>query len=287
MKFTFANIQIISMRLFLVVFLNVLLFLPIDFNDAFGQILLPEQPRQNIPPPSNSNEQLERLKARRKLREDKVNAENPPPPMGAKKRDEELEKQVYIDRQLNFLIQTSLQIPFVNVSGSRSNYTTEPTIHLQIIFPSEKQKGEWGLWWGFRMASFSGTGIHNKLSGRYNFNYIGPSIGFGKLNPIPILTQDQKKENEPHFETRSGWMLLGGISALARYSYFDVPQEQEIKGNDFQTYKGILFDAPGIWAEFTYHQIHYGAVDIGYNIGTQVGKEKLFYWLGVTIGGWG
>ncbi len=249
-----------------------------------GSIQLPEPPR--APAPRNRDrEDIERdIDDRRKLRETRAEQELPPAPSPREIRDKRLRDEAIAERPMLFSITASLALSKVFVKSGRKNYTSDPSVLVHAYANDTRAKPEEArLFYGFRLASMSGTGIYENTPGRYGFLYFGPMIGIGKLSPAPKQIGADTIEQEKMDLTRSGYLFATGIAAQSRFaSTLQGTPEAKDDMND----KSLAFDAPGIWAEAHYLKVYFGAVAANTLLGVHFGKGKTFVYLGMSAGGW-
>lgn len=249
------------------------------------------KPLRVIPPAQDENvmeEDLENMKKRRQKR-------NKPKKSlfewYERKKQESLKKESQKPRPYQFLTQINLVYPMIFVSPPRSSFTTEPSSHFSLffrMFPGEA-KEDLQFWWGFRLAAFSGTGYYKSTAGRYSYLYLGPMFGIGKLNLNSNQSEkdiDNKKKNGDNLKyiKKSGWFLMGGIAGQTRIAKTD--PTDEFTDKDFDSIRWLELDGTGLWAEFTYSDIYFGALGLQYVAGLQLAEGKTFLWLGMGLGGW-
>ncbi|MBI2602868.1 MAG: hypothetical protein HYW48_07425 [Deltaproteobacteria bacterium] len=293
------------------IFLVLFLILALPFSHVFAQtadlaeeggkempderegsgIELPPAPERIIPPTptrKDREQDLERLKKLHEKRwQDEKHSTGPTSPLAQQFTEEATKKRPQL-----FYIQTSLALPYVIASGQREKYTVEPGIHLSFAWKGQKDIYTRHTYYGFRFASFSGSGVYDGTPGRYSFLYFGPSIGFGKVGKhTEVIEQESKKAVTAHeVKERSisywetGWSLLAGIALQSRIGQID--PTSEAPGDDLNTTKTPKLDGIGLWGEASYFFVFLGALGVNLNIGVQEGKGKHFAWLGVGVSGW-
>ncbi|MEZ4744296.1 MAG: hypothetical protein R3B45_17910 [Bdellovibrionota bacterium] len=256
---------------------------------ANGQILLPKTPTP-VAPPGYGSSIDNTLKTKRKYRmqrnQEIRSLEKPTQSEDSK----QLLSETLAERPLRLAIETNLIYPRIKTTKNRDNYTTDITSHLKVFLRNNKdlRSNVSQFWYGARIAMFSGTGEQNNKPGRYGFTYFGPMVGVGKISLGTHSLGNEKmaisSQQRMQLPVRSGWFWMMGVSAQSilssRESTEDEPED------DFNSSKKISFDPPGLWLEYTYFQIHYGALGLHYSVGAQQGKGKLFVYLGLGIAGW-
>ena len=182
----------------------------------------------------------------------------------------------------------SLVVPHVITSGNeRKNYTVEPTAHVHLyVRPSTAKLDEnIQFWTGFRLAPFYGAATYQNISGRYGFSYFGPMLGMGALTSAPRSVSKELSESGegPGAFHRYGFFFMGGIAAQSREAVLDRGVRRPTK--ELNT-KGVSYDAPGLWIEYTVVSMDYNAISYNYTLGAQTGEAKVFVYLGIGTGFW-
>ncbi len=262
-------------------------------------ILLPPPPVR-IPPPESptkkASEQMdEALKEKREVRKQREEALEPPPKDPTTKRNEKLLEETNKPRNLKMFIDCTLVYPRVLTKGNRKNYQVEPTAHTHFYLRMlpDKPINEWQLWYGGRLASFTGSGIYEGVPGRFGFLYAGPLIAIGSVDLFVKSDPNKPKranvavgeeaDDDVTFPSRDGWFFASGIAAQNRIG---VPANPEREVSDDLNTKSVAFDSPGLWFEATYVRIYFGAVSFNISIGAQAGRGKTFLWGGLGAAGW-
>lgn len=259
-------------------------------NEA-SDIALPPDPSRILPPTptrQESDRDIERLKKlHEKRRENEGHPTGPMSPLNVQFKEEATKKRLQV-----LYIQSTLVLPYVKTSGPREKYTAEPNVHLSFAWKGQKDIYTRHRYFGFRFASFSGSGIYDGTPGRYGFLYFGPSIGIGKVGKVTeVVEQESKKavsiqtvkeRSITYWET--GWSLFTGVALQSRIGQIDPTSEEP--GDDLNTTNIPALDGLGIWAEASYFFLFLGAVGVHLNLGAQQGKGKIFTWLGVGVSGW-
>jgi hypothetical protein len=263
---------------------------PVLTRQALGQILPPGNPASRPPPEydrNNADNDLERKQEQRRIRD---RSGRKPVLEREEKRNIALSKDAVKHHELDFMLQVSLVLPYLKTTGNRKNYTADLTSHFHLFYRGTKTPNDaaGNLWWGFRTAMFSGTGIYKNIPGRYGFTYFGPMIGIGKISSAEQAGGSSAAGADPmedqFFPTRHGWFLMFGIAATSRIVKID-PSELPLD-QDFDRSSGVKFDKPGLWTEFTYATVHFGAVGVNLSLGTQFAQGKTFYYTGLGAAGW-
>jgi hypothetical protein len=161
---------------------------------------------------------------------------------------------------------------------------TDPTSHFNIFWnrrkttknarPSSVYESAVNVWYGFRLAPFTGSGFYKGVPATFAFTYFGPSIGVGRLNRV----------NADATGTMSGWLMTSGVAAQSRLSRVDPSKRDEVDG-EFNP-RGFAFDAPGLWMEARYLHISYGALGLNGVAGVQFGRKKFFLYGGLGAAFW-
>lgn len=247
-------------------------------------------PPKAAPPPKASEEESDDADLQRKRRERRRRERDlaPAPVPYAKKREEGLRSDTLQPRPRWFLMEISLVGGGVSTDDDRESYQMDPTSHFGLFWRdgAPAVDGKVGLWYGARVAPFSGTGFYKKRPGTYGLTYFGPMIGIGKVDPVPAddgSARATSTGNEDQLST-SGWLVSTGLAAVSRKSIQDGPAEDE-STNDFVT-KGVAIDASGFWLEARYLRILYGGLGFDVIVGTQTGRDKAFIYGGVGLGAW-
>jgi hypothetical protein len=267
-----------------------LFFFILFSSQGLAQIMLPPPPQTILPPRAKSTFEKS-LRTKRKNRDKREKKNQPPVPKPSEKRDQKLFSEALKKRPLSFAIDSSLLIAGVVTSGNRTNYTTDPTDLFRVFWRNDQKKktDQNQLWLGFRMAQFAGTGIMDKTPGRYGFSFIGPMIGVGNISLGKVSSgvdlKNKKQLANAKFPIRTGWLLAGGIAGISKLATVDHSGGQSTP-EDFDGSKGVSFEAPGIWAEFSYIKIHFGALGVHYTAGLQMAKQKNFIYAGAALAGW-
>ena len=76
---------------------------------------------------------------------------------------------------------------------------------------------------------------------------------------------------------------IGGIAGQHRLNGTDPSNEGQVD-DDFN--EGVGLDVPGIWIEYRYMRIIWGALATNFVAGIQSGEEKYFIYTGIGFGGW-
>ncbi len=240
-------------------------------------------PRPAVPPTIDRDYerdvQLHEKKQRREKREGELAPKHPTP---TEVRNAKLKEEALKPHDHTFMLEISLVGVGIQTTGERSGYTGEPTSHFNVFFrkkPNYETKKS-SVWFGFRLAPFTGNGFYHGKPGDFAQTYFGPSIGVGSVEPG---ARDSGKDSEVSTHL-SGWVITGGLSAvtLAGNAYSKRAGEGR---SDFRG-RGIYFDPPGLWGELRYVNIFYGGVGLNGVMGLQTGHEKVFVYGGIAATGW-
>ena len=268
------------------------------FGESYAQnIGAPVAPsRMRVaPPPVDPDKEyqrtLDRKRARREKIENKLNKHiNETTP---------LEDQLLIEskkpRDYRLLLTISAAYAHISTGGPRKDYVVDPATFFHFYWRHEKERkvSDIQMWYGMRVASFTGTGLYKGLAGRFGFLYFGPMVGIGKIDLAQnSLTQTDVEDKKKRKKLRkqflqnvgdgNAWFLMTGLSAQTRL--VDIDRGSEKPSSEFDN-KSIGFDAPGLWAEFSYHWINYGALDYNVLFGIHMGTGKNIGYIGVGAGG--
>ena len=235
-------------------------------------------------PEEEGDELLEQMREERHRRED---ADRPATRSPAEKRHEALLKEALAPHPRRFLLEISLVAGTAETSGDKQGYTVDPTSHVNAIFRHDPThtEGRVGLWYGFRLAPFAGSGFYKSHPGVYGSTYFGPMVGVGKIDRAPREVGAASEEAAGRdIPGSGGWLLSAGIAAVDEQGRSETAAG--LKGpNDLEA-KGVTFDAPGLWCEARWLRILYGALGFDVLVGVQSGQEKTLVYGGVGIGAW-
>lgn len=286
------------MRLTVFVHFLVALCFPFSKTGLGAEILLPPSPKASPPPrlPGESDEELKQnLDRKRRLREMREKKDEPPAKSQEEKRNDSLLDETYKPRNMQLFVSATLVQPHPFTSGDNKDYLSDLSAHNHVFWrhAQEKPTDKWQLWYGARIAGFSGTGFFKNLPGRFGFTYFGPFIGVGKLDPLPTkggisaagkAADLAAKENQNmEFAVRSGYLFAFGLNGFTGGFRFD--EISEVPFSQTKTQK-VGYEFPGLSAEFMYTRIYFGAVSVNILAGGQYGQQKSFLWGGVGVGGW-
>ena len=255
-----------------------------------GKILLPEPAR--IKPPSSRGEEgaNEDYKRRREQLDKRLNIKRKPKPSPSQELDKKLLQETLEPVEIKYSLNVHLLASMIQTSGDdRENYYTDPSAGFMFLIKpfNSSDSSSLSLWTGLRSYYFLGGGTYKKNSGRFSFNYIGPTIGIGKIDPgIKFLPKQDSKAEEVDTglsHARNGYFALMGIAAQSRQGKAEDGKEDP---DDDLNSKSIAFDSPGLWAEIWYSRIKYNAISVNILAGVQMGKDKTFYYFGIGAGGW-
>ena len=192
------------------------------------------------------------------------------------------------ERPMQLFFEVSMIRPGIKVSGKREHYTLDMTNHFQFFMRGNKSEptNKAQFWWGFRLAPFAGSGVYKNIPGRFGFLYFGPMVGIGKFDTLRDTLGDSPRDGETEkneFHVRHGWLVTSGIAAQSRIG--DASRDEKKIPEDLNSKKFGL-DGTGLWVEFRYISVHYGALGFNLFTGGQAGKEKQIYWAGLGVAGW-
>ena len=256
--------------------------------------ILLDEPQQTVPPPMESSDTLNAdFKARREERKSKEQGKTELPGERLKKKEEKSKNvkivdEILADKPIVMQLAASLVVPSITTYGTqRKNYTAEPTAHVHLYLRpgGSKLNENIQLWTGFRVAPFGGSATYKNVSGRYGFTYFGPMIGMGSLSGAPRSISKELSESAdgPGAFHRTGFFFMGGIAAQSREAGLDKgvnPPAGELNK------KGVAYDAPGLWLEYSIVSMDYNALSYNYTVGVQTGEAKVFVYVGIGTGFW-
>ena len=248
--------------------------------------MLPTTPKPKSPPPRDEQEIEQSDLIRKRNNRNRREYVKPNPEKEAKEEKISRQEEAYAPRDRWMMMELSLIAPTMRVQGQREKYTSELTTHFQVFFRKggKESDNKKGLWYGARLAPFSGTGIYQDVPGNYGFIYFGPILGYGLLEGLPERKKilQETKSSEISLPVLKGWIFSGGLAIQSRMGTTDPADEVD---DEFDT-KPIAFDSPGLWFEYRLLRVYYGALGMNYVFGLQQGKEKTFVWLGLGMAGW-
>lgn len=229
---------------------------------------------------------LEQKRQERRRREQDL---KPKPLPFAKKQAESLRQDALAPRPRRLLLELSMVISNVQTRGDREAYTTEPNTHFGVFcrHGAPAVDGKIGLWYGGRLAPFTGTGFEKKRPGTYGLTYFGPMIGVGKIDPVvgdDGAVKATSAAAEKTLPSTSGWLVSLGVAAVSKVSRSEDPDLDDPNSDFFS--QGIAFDAPGVWMEARYLKVLYGGLGVDVLAGVQTGRDKLFAYGGLGLGFW-
>lgn len=259
---------------------------------AFSQeIHDPFQPHVIRPPNEGEDSEqvleddLQRLKKRRLDREHK---QNPPTPRSVIKKLRLIEEAKKKPEQ-ELHLQVNFVAPFISAKGDRESYLLDYSSSAEIFWRSDKTQkvSETQVWYGFRLAAFSGSGIYQNVPARFGFTYVGPMVGWGKINLSVANDEEKKKAGDwrgtLNYPSRFGYFFMLGVVGQSR-SVKTYATEKEVSG-EFES-KGFSYDAPGLFVETTLFSLFYEAYSYNFIFGAQLGSGKVFSWVGMGMGTW-
>ncbi len=249
----------------------------------------PRHPDDPVDPhdPKDSLRSIKKSKAAR--RKERESRHRKPRVSWEKAVEEQLTQDALTPRDRLLLVELSLVAPFAITQGVKRGYSHNPTTHFQALWRrgGPKADGKNGLFYGLRLAPFSGTGFYQKKPGSFGLIYFGPVVGWGSLDKAP---EDQGNQIthasglKPSRPTTSGYLFSAGLAALNRQGESGSTNPED-SNNDFGT-KGFMFDPPGLWMEYRWLSVHYGGLAVNPFMGVQTGRDKVFVYFGLGTGGW-
>ncbi len=255
-----------------------------------GKILLPK-PVEVKPPPSRGEQGAREDYDRRKQQLDKhLKVKRRQKPSSSQELDKKLLAETLKPIPITYSLNIHLLASAIQTSGEdRKDYNMDPSAGFMLLIKPLKSSNSsnLSLWTGFRSYYFLGGGTYKNNIGRFSFNYFGPTIGVGKIDPgitsLPIKGNKSAEASSGLSHARNGYFALMGIAAQSRQGTSENGKEEP---EDDLNSKAIAFDSPGLWAEIWYSRIKYNAVSLNILAGAQMGKNKLFYYFGIGAGGW-
>ncbi len=249
---------------------------------SYGQIIDDLAPPPAARPPSLDPEieQDRQLQIKRQKRQKKEQELTPKPQTPTEVRIENLKKETLKPHDHTLLMEISLMGVGVDTRGLKSGYTGEPTSHFNVFWRKKPDSERSSIWFGLRIAPFTGNGYYQGKPGDFAQTYFGPSISVGKTE----RPAEDAATDKPGIEFLSGWLFSIGISPVtqAGIGYGKLASEGR---SDFKK-RGVYFDPPGLWTEARYLKIMFGAIGINLVGGVQAGHEKTFIYGGVGAAGW-
>lgn len=252
--------------------------------------LAPPKPARPPHPAGSDEDTLDQdLRRKRKDRRRREKEAEPPPVPWERQQEEALLKETLQPRPRRLLMEVSLVGGAALTTGAKEGYTLDPNSHFNVALRHDPKKndGRIGLWYGARVAPFTGTGFYKKRPGSYGLTYFGPMIGVGKIDPVP---EDDGKgrataaSGEIDIPSADGWLVSAGLAAVTKNGESGTTDASD-GTNDFGS-KGVAFDAPGAWLEIRYLKILFGGAGLDVVVGTQSGRGKLFVYGGLGFGAW-
>jgi len=256
----------------------------IEFLDPPAYAPVPKHPDDEHSIQENLKKSKNRKSQERSLREEPFQPKSP-------SWKQQLRKQIQDEhedpRNRTYLLELSLTVPLTVTKGDKSGYGQNPAhgFHLYWRRGGSHSDGRSGLFVGWRMAAFSGTGFYRKEPGSFGLLYLGPSIGWGSLNrPYEDSGRSHPRSLSAEDTNRSGYLWALGLSAAHSQGNSETTPESERK-NDF-TSRRLAFDSPGLWAEGRFFYSYVRNLSVSPLIGFQWGTEKIIIYAGVGFGGW-
>lgn len=251
------------------------------------RISLPEMPKAK-PPRNRSREEVDAdIDERRQKRNKDEEKSIPAPTPSGVVRDQKLREEAVADRPMALSITASLVLSKVLTSKTRKDYSSEPSviIHAYGRDPERAKSDDVQPFYGLRLANFTGSGVYKGIPGRFGYLYFGPMIGLGKisLGEKDLGVTSTTAARPPSSYKRSGYLVATGLALQSRFA--STPIGMEPPSDDLND-KPLAFDAPGLWAEAHFLNVYYGAVAANILTGVHLGKGKIFFYLGVSTGGW-
>lgn len=253
-------------------------------------ILFPKDPPLIIPPQRGEDAIQEDLDEKQDYWKMKYR-QLPDKPSPTEQRNVKLVEESLKDRPLDFELAFSFIIPYAKVRGNQK-YKMDPGVDIHSIFRPQKSYdiSKLQVYLGMRACFFSGSLIGKNIFAHFNFMYLSPILGVGKIylaqKDVSKNVEQDKKNITKYIKPHTGWMLLVGPAIQSRYIQIQEKGSatQEIP-EEYKT-KSIDVNELGLWLEVLYKQIYFGAIGINLLSGIQLGKGKTFYYVGVGTSGW-
>ncbi len=231
-------------------------------------------PRPQAPPQDLRRDAETDLEAKRTDRARRDVESAPAESTPAQTRRKSLSAETLAERPLDLLFELSIVLGAAVTDGDKGGYTVDASSHATLALRhGSAPAGGTDLFYGARIAPFSGSGYFKGKPGRYGLTFFGPMVGVGKIDPVP-----------PQGGPFSGWLVSGGYAALSKagQSRTAAPDRE----SDF-TSKGIAFEWPGgLWLEARWLRVLYGALGYDLVFGVQTGRERSLLYGGVAVAAW-
>ena len=241
----------------------------------------PPTPKGKTPPSTSNDEAYDDLRRMQKKRRSRERREFPKRPN--RNRAEKLKKLDKNPGPMVMGMNTSLVLPYaLTIGNNYKNFVADPSVFWNLYIrattsqPPEKSQ----LWWGFRLAPISGTGISENTAGRFGFLHFGPIVGLGKVSRADFTPRPKGKE--PSAKDRDAHFWTGGISFLNRTGKVESGRAEPTDFNN----KGLTIDVPGLWTEYMVASIKHHRIGNSYTIGLQTGKNKLIIYCAIGMSMW-
>lgn len=255
-----------------------------------GAAILPPEIPKRPPPrgvtPEQMEQDLERLRNRRRQREVKSPSYRQNKRKNLQQQFDDIAKK---PGPMQLFMKASFAANHIVTSGNkRTNYLANPSVYFHTyIKPFAHQAFDsYEFWTGFRLAPLSGTGEYQKTAGRFGWTYFGPMFGLGTVSPATFSlgayeeslgTADRSKDFD-----RDAFFWMSGIAILSRSGFVEKGRD---KPEDFNS-EGAALDGTGIWTEITAATIYYNRLSTSYSLGIQLGQGKQLFYLSFDLGFW-
>lgn len=260
----------------------------------------PAPPPRRQPQSDNENQQLlneQQLQNKRRQRKKKLRESVKQPQSdnveSSKKSEIDSRGEDLKPRPYAYLFELALVGGGALVAGDRSGYTLDPNVHMNAFWrtPQNQSLPALSPWFGLRIAPFVGTGYYKERPGNYGLTYFGPIFGWGRLAPPAISAAGEGRpavgsDQDEDLPVLSGFAVTMGIAGVVYQGRRSFDLAGQKPDDDFQTKKRVQFDAPGAWAELRYLRVSSPAISTDWLLGLQSGRQKVFIYAGVGLGGW-
>jgi hypothetical protein len=254
---------------------------------------LPSTERKGRKPPEDPSEtqwdeDLQRLRQRRKEREQK---DSLPEPTWKERLSKSLDQEEKRNLPRIFMIEVSGVLSRVKTHAPTRDYTSELTSHFNLFWRPVQSRPvtQVNFWTGVRVAPFAGSGFYQDRPGRYGLTYFGPILAVGQLSPPKEERASVKGAPTPlspdHLTTSHGWIVSIGVAGLSRIGVSEDPRPVSA-GNDFTSSKGNRLDGSGLWMEVRYLSTRFGGISLNPIMGFQSGRYRQFGYVGMGLAGW-
>ncbi len=171
-----------------------------------------------------------------------------------------------------------LDLIYPKIISSGATFEAEPGIRFALytrLSAADSQSPS--FWLGFRGLSFSGQGRLGDNSGRFGWMYLGPAVAWEWLHFKEVSAEETGGAEEAPNRHRVG-LGIAAVSRQGEKGAVDAPPQLASKG--------IGFDGPGLWVEYTYAYSFSTQCEGEFTSGLQVGERKFLGYLGLGFSLW-